>query len=181
MGGTREGEAITLSLEDGSLEVLGHGTVHGIVEVQGRSGPDWDGAQVTVSGGPGGSYSMPVTSADGTWSMSGIVPGTYQVSVEMSLYLDGLKTGQSVTGGGSLDVGQVKVLGGDCNDSDGSSPGPPYGIDINDATIVGNAFGSVPGDGNWNSQGDINDSGNVNILDAVLLGGNWHKSSPVPW
>jgi hypothetical protein len=76
----------------------------------------------------------------------------------------------------------VKVLGGDCNDDDGPSPcGAPYGINIYDAGIVGTAFGAEPGDSNWDDDGDINDDDKVNILDASLLGGNWHKCSPVPW
>jgi hypothetical protein len=47
-----------------------------------------------------------------------------------------------------------------------------------DATIVGTAFGSSPPS---DPLADINDDGTVNILDASLLGGNWHKCSPVPW
>ena len=175
LGSTKEGASISFSLADGTLEVLGSGSVHGIVEVQGRSGPNWDGAQVIVSGGPCGgySYSVPVTAANGAWSISGIVAGTYEVSVEMPLYLDGLKMGVSVTGGGDADVGQVKVLGGDCNDDDT--------VNINDATILGPAFGSSTGGPGWDASADINADGSVNILDAAILGGNWHKSSSVLW
>ena len=96
------------------------------------------------------------------------------------IYLDGLKQGVSVTDGGDQDVGQVKVLGGDCNDSDGVQPCDPgqYGINVNDATIVGTDFGNSPP---ADPRADINDDGTVNILDAALLGGNWHKCSPVTW
>jgi hypothetical protein len=183
LASTIEGVSIEpVLLEDGTLTVFGHGCVHGVVEVQGRPG-DWDSAEVTVSGGPGGGYSYgPITSAnDGYWQICDVIEGDYEVEVEMALYLDGLKTGVSITDAGDTDVGQVKVLGGDCNDSDGTVPGPPYGIDSLDAGIVGTAFGATSADSHWNSQADINDSGNVNILDAALLGGNWHKSSPVPW
>jgi hypothetical protein len=179
-----EGQSIEpVFLEDGTLTVFGHGCVHGIVEVQGRFGPDWDGADVTASGGPGGgySYNTTVTNADGTWQICDITEGDYDVEVEMALYLDGLKEDVSITDGGDTDVGQVKVLGGDCDDSDGTSPcGPPgqYGVNVLDATIVGNAFGSSPP---TDPKADINDDNTVNILDASLLGGNWHKCSPVPW
>ena len=170
--GGPEGTSIEpVFLEDGTLTIVEHGTIQGVVEVQGRPG-DWDGADITVSG-PGGPYNTTVTSADGTWSISGILAGDYDVEVEMSLYLDGEKTGVSVGAGGSTDVGQVKVLGGDCNDGDD--------IDIYDAIILGGAFDSVPGDPNWDVQADINDSGQVDIFDAILLGGNWNQSSPVPW
>ena len=159
--------------------VLSCGTIQGIVEVQGRPG-DWGGAQITVSGGPGGPYNTTVTNSDGSWSISGILAGTYDVEVEMGRYLDGLKTGVSVSAGGTTDVGQVKVLGGDCNDSDGP-PDFTYGVDILDAGITGNAFDSVPTDPNWDAKADVNDDGKVNTLDAVFVGGNWHKSSSVNW
>jgi hypothetical protein len=173
--GTKEGESIEpVFLQDGTLTVLCHGCVHGIVEVQGRNGPpkDWDGAQVTVSDGPGGvySYNTTVTNLDGSWSMCGVVAGDYDIAVEMARYLDGLKVDQTITDGGDLDVGQVKVLGGDCNEDDT--------VNILDATILGAVFGNSPP---VDVRADINDDGTVNILDAVLLGGNWHKSSPVPW
>jgi hypothetical protein len=185
---TIEGESIEpVLLQDGMLTVFGHGCVHGIVEVQGRFGPDWDGADITVSGGPGGgySYSTSVTNLDGTWEICDITEGDYDVEVEMELYLDGLKEDVSIVDEGDTDVGQVKVLGGDCNDSDGGGApcGPPegfYGIQIQDATIVGADFGNS-GAGIGDDRADINDDNTVNILDAALLGGNWHKCSPVPW
>jgi parallel beta-helix repeat protein len=178
-----EGQSIEpVFLEDGTLTVFGHGCVHGIVEVQGRFGPDWDGADVTASGGPGGgySYNTTVTNADGTWQICDITEGEYDVAVEMALYLDGLKEGVSIVDEGDTDVGQVKVLGGDCNDSDGVQPcgAGQEGINTLDATIVGTAFGSSPPS---DPLADINDDNTVNILDASLLGGNWHKCSPVPW
>jgi hypothetical protein len=176
-----EGQSLAVTLEDGSLEVKGCGCVHGIVEVQGRFG-DWDCADITVSGGPGGSYNTHVDNLDGTWQICDIVEGDYDVEVEMALYLDGLKEDVSIVDAGDTDVGQVKVLGGDCNDGDGSSPcgSPYYGVNINDATIVGGEFGNSGG-GIGDDRADINDDDTVNILDASLLGGNWHKCSPVPW
>ena len=176
VGTTDGGNIEPVFLDDGTLTVLGYGTIEGSVEVQGRPG-HWDGAEIEVSG-PGGTYNT-VTDSDGNWSISGILAGDYDVAVEMARYLDGEKTGVSVGAGGPTDVGQVKVLGGDCNDT---PPGVPDDyIDILDAIILGGAFDSVPGDTNWNARADINDSGNVNILDAVLLGENWNQGSPVPW
>ena len=184
-----DGQPLGIAPGLGSLEVKGCGCVEGVVEVQGRYqsnwvDPRWAGADVEVSGGPGGSYTTSVGNADGSWSICNIVEGDYDVEVEMTLYLDGLKTGVSVPGDATAtDVGQVKVLGGDCNDSDGGIPdSDPYGINSADASIVGTAFRSTKtGGGNWDPNADINADDEVNILDASLLGGNWHKSSPVPW
>jgi len=171
-----EGASIEpVELQDGSLKVKGCGCVHGIVEVQGRFGPDWDGAEVTLSGGPGGSYGPEISASNGYWQICDVVEGDYDVAVEMSLYLDGFKTGVSITNGGDTDTGQVKVLGGDCNDSDA-----PYGINHFDAEIVGPQFGNS-GTSITDSRADINDDYTVNILDCSILGGNWHKSSPVNW
>lgn len=48
-------------------------------------------------------------------------------------------------------------------------------IDINDAVILANAFGSTPNSTNWNPKADINSDGVVNILDAVILSANFGK------
>ena len=45
---------------------------------------------------------------------------------------------------------------------------------------MGTAYGATPGDGNWDAKADITDNGIVNVLDAVLVGENWHKSNS-PW
>jgi hypothetical protein len=179
-----EGVAIEpVDLQDGSLEVKGCGCVHGIVEVQGRSGPDWDGAEVTLSGGPGGGYGPETSASDGSWQICAVVEGDYDVAVEMARYLDGLKTGVSIVDSGNTDTGQVKVLGGDANDTtDGTTHNPALGtsdyIDINDASILATDFGKTT---SFDVRADINDDSKVNILDCSLLGGNWHKSSPVNW
>jgi hypothetical protein len=42
-----------------------------------------------------------------------------------------------------------------------------------DAIILGNAFGSHPGDPNWNPNADLNKDGWINAKDVVLLGANF--------
>jgi PKD repeat protein len=42
-----------------------------------------------------------------------------------------------------------------------------------DAILLGAAFGSQPGDPNWNLKADINGDGIVNYLDAIILGANF--------
>jgi hypothetical protein len=46
-------------------------------------------------------------------------------------------------------------------------------VNILDAIILAAAFGSKPGQSNWNSAADLNGDGTVNILDAILLGANF--------
>jgi hypothetical protein len=55
------------------------------------------------------------------------------------------------------------ITGGDCY------------IDILDATAMGNAFGSSPGDPNWNPDADLNKDNVVNDCDNSIISGiTWH-------
>ncbi len=143
------------------------GSITGQVDLQGRT--DEKGAIITTS--PGGYWSA--SDSAGNYTISNVPPGTYTVNPEMTLYLDSSKSGVVVNTGATTTLSQVRLLGGDCNDSEH--------IEIHDATIIGSAFGSVPTDSNWDPRADINADGKVNILDAVILGGNWDKCSPVSW
>jgi len=156
---------------DGEIVVLGWSDLEGTVELQGRSGPDWDGAVITATNGY--TYNTTVTNLDGTWCVAEVIAGTYTVEVEMERYLDASKTGVVVGDDSTVTLSQVKLLGGDANDDD-------Y-INIQDLSLIGGAFGTTSGDPNWNGKADINDDGTVNILDLVLAGGNYHESSPVAW
>ncbi len=61
----------------------------------------------------------------------------------------------------NLKFARAQPLVGDLND-DGH-------VDISDAIIAGNAFGSTPIDTNWNADADLNDDNVVNIMDLILL------------
>jgi hypothetical protein len=56
----------------------------------------------------------------------------------------------------------------------GDANGDKY-INIKDIVIVAAAFGSKPGDSNWDSRADINKDKFVNIKDLVLVSGNFGK------
>ncbi len=49
-------------------------------------------------------------------------------------------------------------------------------VNILDAIILAKAFGSKPGDPNWDSRADLNKDSVVNILDAIKLAENFGKS-----
>ena len=42
-------------------------------------------------------------------------------------------------------------------------------VNILDAILMGKAFGSHPGDSNWNPAADVDNNGTVNIIDAILI------------
>lgn len=157
------------SVTDGSVTVLGTTSVAGRVDLQGRDNDS--GAVVNIPAGsvyPGGSDTTDVW---GRYDFANVEDGSYLVTIEMARYLDAAAAVNIA--GENLTLNTVKLLGGDTNDDDT--------INISDATTIGSAFGTVPGDPFWNSSADINNDGTVNILDLVLMGGNYGLSSPVPW
>ena len=165
-----------VTLEHGLIHVPGGGTgvMEGIIELQGRNGPpkDWDGAVITMTHqiSPEYNCTVDVTNLDGTWSQANMAAGNYTVEVEMERYLDGVKEGELVQDGATTILSQVKLKGGDCDDSDT--------INILDLSIMGGAYGTDPVS---DVRADINDDGKVDILDLVLAGGNYWESSPVSW
>jgi len=54
---------------------------------------------------------------------------------------------------------------GDC-DGDGD-------VDVFDAIIIVNAFGSAPGDPNWDERADFDDDGDVDVFDVIVLVNNF--------
>jgi len=50
-------------------------------------------------------------------------------------------------------------------------------VDIYDAIILANAYGSTPTSSNWNVAADINSDNNVDIYDAIILANNYGKTA----
>jgi len=50
-------------------------------------------------------------------------------------------------------------------------------VNILDAILLASAFGSKPGEPNWDIRCDLNKDDKVNILDAIILAANFGKSS----
>jgi predicted GH43/DUF377 family glycosyl hydrolase len=173
----RDGGAITHTTTVGYIDVYGSATISGVVTMQGRATPK-DVGTVTLNEMYG--YAPPVvvnfSAADGTWTAT--VPvysgsSTYDLLAAHGLYLSNQKTGVVVSSGGSYPQPTTKLLGGD---ADNSSI-----INIADLSCIGGAFGGPPTACGTTGSSDINADGSVNILDLVLAGGNYDKSSPQPW
>jgi hypothetical protein len=65
--------------------------------------------------------------------------------------------------------GQVQItLGGDIN-NDGT-------VNINDLVLLALAYGSKPGDPNWNPSADMNGDGKVTLPDLVIVARNYGRS-----
>ena len=118
-----------------------------------------------------GAYAT-TTDADGHYEL--IVPeGTYDVTAEMDLYLDGERLGETCPAGGENQLPDVTLLGGDTNDD--------CTINILDITFMGARFGTSTSDADFDPKADINADGTVNILDLTVAGGNFMESCPVEW
>jgi len=50
-------------------------------------------------------------------------------------------------------------------------------VDVFDAVLMALAFGSTPGDPNWNPAADLNNDGIVDIFDIVLLANSFGKTT----
>jgi hypothetical protein len=49
-------------------------------------------------------------------------------------------------------------------------------VDIYDAITLSNAFGTSPGNSNWNPNADINGDGTVDIYDAIILANHFDNT-----
>ena len=159
---------VTMPASDHTVEVgydaVPDCTFSGTIDLQGRD--DDSGATFTA-----GAYAT-TTDADGHYEL--IVPeGTYDVTAEMDLYLDGEQTGETCPAGGTNELTLVTLLGGDTNDD--------CIINILDLAFMGARFGLSDGDASFDAKADINADGSVNILDLTVAGGNFNKECPVAW
>ncbi len=172
--GTVDGDPLIHTTQYAWLTLYNVGSLQGQVDLQGR--PVESGGTVSIMTAGGYTASTPISAADGTWNISNIPAGSYQVNVEMARYLDAQKgasgSGVTISGGGTTTLAKVKLLGGDANDDDV--------VDISDASIIGADFGKS-GLSISDVRADINNDGTVDVLDLVLMGGNFGKFSPVTW
>jgi hypothetical protein len=53
-------------------------------------------------------------------------------------------------------------------------------VDIYDALILANSFGTMPGQPRWNNLADLNHDNTVDIYDAILLANNFGEKRPDP-
>jgi hypothetical protein len=159
---------VSMEICDGAPPQDLYGSIEGKVALQGRT--DNSGAQVCAD--DGNSAVCTQTDAAGAYSFN-VLEGTYKVTVDKELYLDGEKLNVPVTPGTTMTLNPVTLLGGDTNDD--------CDINVLDLSLVGGRFGLSCGDTNWDDRADINADCTVDILDLSLLGSNFGKTCPVTW
>jgi hypothetical protein len=154
---------------DGQIQVTEAGVFRGIVSCQGRA--DHSGVLVCASPGPGAAYCA-LTEASGAYELW-VPGGTYDIFVDMALYLNGERLAETVANSASVELPPVTILGGDANED--------CIINILDLSLMGGRYGKNCGDAGWDYRADINADCTVNIQDIVLAGSNFLSSCPVPW
>jgi len=112
----------------------------------------------------------PRTDNQGRFTIEGVTPGIYDLRVKgMHTLANRWSRLELVTGDNVVDMGEL--LEGDAdNDND---------VDATDASLVNLAFGSVPGDANWDPRADFNEDEVVNGVDMGLLAANFGRVGDV--
>jgi len=106
----------------------------------------------------------PSTDDQGRFTIEGAMPGTYDLRVKgMHTLANRWSELELVAGDNAVDLGEL-VEGDADNDND---------VDGTDASLVNLAFGSVPGDANWDPRADFNEDETINGVDMGLLAANF--------
>jgi hypothetical protein len=104
--------------------------------------------------------------ADGTFTLTGIAPGTYILGVKGSKWLR--KDVSVDTTAGAVTGLNVSLLGGDANGDNQ--------VTALDLLAVKNAYNSVLGSPNYNAAADFNCDGQVTALDLLIVKLNYNKT-----
>lgn len=166
----KDAVAITHTANTGWLTVYNTAAISGVVALQGRATPINAGTvSIYDENGVYPVQTVPFNATTGVWTATVATGGTYDLVAEHSLYLSNRLNGVTTLGAQAL----TTLKGGDAT-NDGK-------IDVGDLSCVGGDFGGAPGTCGGTGSSDINADGTVNILDLVLVGGNYALNAPQPW
>jgi pimeloyl-ACP methyl ester carboxylesterase len=115
-----------------------------------------------IGGMPNGTW----TTITFTWNTTGFAKGNYTISAYAWPVLGETDTDDNRFTGG---VVTVTVAG----DLDGN-----FAVQLVDLVILAKAYGSKPGEPNWNPNADLDDNGIVGLTDLVALAKNYGKTDP---
>lgn len=114
-------------------------------------------------------YGYGPVKGNGSWATITLIslsPG------ETDLHFSDLRMGSiSYIKGNGIDgkISVTNILAGDCN-QDGT-------VDYSDAAIFSTALGASPNSAHWNSNADVNGDDAIDIYDAIILAGNYGKTT----
>jgi len=104
-----------------------------------------------------------LTNTTGTFVISNITAGTYDVGIKSTRSVSEMEFNVAIASTTVVDFGTMRV--GDCNNDD-------Y-VTISDRTLLYGAWGTQPGDLKWKANADFNNDGYITISDRTLLYGKW--------
>lgn len=170
INGVDAGEFVVSEVEIG---VVTGTTLEGQIHLQGRPDPPDDSwiTPLTVTFIEGGTVvgtESIVTDDMGRFTINGINPGTYDICVKSPRALSNKRPEVSIVAGAITPVDFGTLREGDVNNDDV--------INIVDYGFLADAFGSVPGDDNWDDRCDFNRDGVINIVDFGLQGDNYGQA-----
>jgi hypothetical protein len=102
----------------------------------------------------------------GNFTLTGIQPGTYRVGAKAFHWLRAIHSGVTVVAGSNTNWGTATLLNGDINNDNF--------VEDQDYSLLGAAWYSQVGDGNYNINADLNGDGFVEDQDYSILGTNWY-------
>jgi hypothetical protein len=109
---------------------------------------------------------------DGTFLINSLPPGLTTVTVTCPGYLASWRE-VTILSDQNVQLPDVILLAGDVN-QDGF-------IELADSELIGYAWNAVHGSPCWDSRADLNNDGQINILDMVAVQFNWGRKAPCPW
>ncbi len=153
------GRPISFTSREGNVMVVCQTVITGRAYLEGRS--EHDGILVALEGP---TTVTTTTDVSGTYAFTGIIPGTYTLTLSAGLYLTGA-VDVTATACQTAEVCDITLPGGDLN-GDGR-------VDILDLSLCAAHFGSA------DPAADVNADGVVDVYDLVLLGKNFKLEAPI--
>ena len=116
-------------------------------------------------------YDLTATAdAAGNMTISGIVPGTYELALKYPNSLQAVQTVTAVPGANSINMGELR-MGDAVNDNF---------VDVLDFSLLGASYDISTGQPGFISEADFNGDGIIDVLDFSLLGANYDTPGEKP-
>jgi hypothetical protein len=158
---------------NGGVIIYQPAVLEGQVSLQGRSSPpdaSWitDLAVTFSQSGVAVRTKNVTTDNAGNFTIGDVQPGVYDVCVKSPRALSELETGVVMASDTTTPVSFDTLREGDANNDDATS--------LADYALLYAAYGSAPGDINWNDNCDFNRNGAVDLGDYALLYTNYGQT-----